>query len=314
MEIKSNTSNDDNSNIEMAMAAAAIEYRMPAPMDLEVLDNLYPQWQRFKQSFKIFLSAAGLGQITETRKASILLNCIGQAAQELYFNTLLTCETGDDAKASTLKSQPDANPKLDDVIKAFEEYFAPKSNEVINTFHFNKRSQEDGESFDSFYTQIRKIAANCNFDTQLNRMLRDRIIVGIRDHRTQQKLLEVKELTLDRAVDICRSAEMSKEHAKVLAKQPDSAGVDAVQARQPYRHSQQRQQHENKAKYSEFKNNNVSYLCKKCNTRHGPRSCPAYGEICSNCNKPNHFKVGCKKKKDVNVINKEYSDESREDL
>ncbi|KAL4721070.1 hypothetical protein ACJJTC_019365 [Scirpophaga incertulas] len=58
----------------------------------------------------------------------------------------------------------------------------------------------DGETFDAFYTAIRKLAENCNFDTQKDRMLRDRIVIGVSDHRMQQKLLEVKDLSLDKAV------------------------------------------------------------------------------------------------------------------
>ncbi|KAL4718171.1 hypothetical protein ACJJTC_003386 [Scirpophaga incertulas] len=59
---------------------------------------------------------------------------------------------------------------------------------------------KDGETFDAFYTAIRKLAEYCNFDTQKDRMLRDRIVIGVSDHRMQQKLLEVKDLSLDKAV------------------------------------------------------------------------------------------------------------------
>ncbi|XP_063394114.1 uncharacterized protein LOC134679168 [Cydia fagiglandana] len=260
---------------------SGVEYRMPAPLNLEVIEDLYPQWLRFKQAFRIFVSAAGLEKITEARKASVLLNCIGQPAQELYFNTLKKDNTEDTAK-------------LEEVITLFEEYFKPKSSEVINTWQFNKRIQEDGESFDSYYTELRRIAKNCNFDKQLDRMLRDRIVVGIREQRVQQKLLEIKDLTLERAVDVCRSAELSREHARVLAKQT-TAEVDAVQRRAPAQHSKPSQSPPNtQAKYNLSLLSNKKYKCKKCNTEHGPRACPAYGQRCENCNRYNHFKVGCK--------------------
>lgn len=66
-----------------------------------------------------------------------------EPAQELYFNTL---KTGD------------GDETLDEVIAIFEEYFKPKTNEIVNTFNFNKRVQEDGEHFDAFYTELR----NCS--------------------------------------------------------------------------------------------------------------------------------------------------------
>ncbi|CAH0716115.1 unnamed protein product, partial [Brenthis ino] len=112
----------------------AIEYKMPKASNLDNIDNSYPQWQRFKQSFKIFMMAAGFEKLSETRKAATLLNCVGQQAQELYFNVL----------------KMEEKPKLDDVINVLDNYFEPKQNELIKSYNFNKRYQEDGESFDAF--------------------------------------------------------------------------------------------------------------------------------------------------------------------
>lgn len=264
---------------------SGVEYRMPAPLNLDNIDELYPQWKRFQSSFKVFVTAAGLGKVTETRKAAIFINCIGQPAQELYFNTLQ-------------KNHSDEQ-KLEEIILIFENYFKPKNNEIINTFHFNQRLQEEGENFDAFYTELRKIALNCNFETFMERMLRDRIIHGIRDRAVQQKLLGKKNLTLAQAVDICRTSELSKEHVKMI-NQPHAHEVDAVQEI-------------SKAKYIQSSN---TYLCKKCNRRHGPRKCPAFGKTCSICKKMNHFAVGCKFRNEVHSVNvdEECDNESPVDL
>lgn len=291
----------------------AIEYKMPESLDLEDIEKCWPRWQRFKQAFKIFLLASGFERLSEQRKAAILLNCVGHQAQELYFNVLK--ETDAEEKI-----------KLDEIIKSFDDYFKPKQNEVINTYNFNKRVQQDGESFDAFYTAIRKLAENCNFDTQKDRMLRDRIVIGVSDQRMQQKLLEVKDLSLDRAVDICRSAELSKEHIKTLT----NPEVHAVQTATPQHQGVASSSPSNRAKYSNINNrksnfnNNINnkskcnnsksqsnqfsknfYLCKKCNREHGPRSCPAFGKTCSRCNRLNHFSIGCTSKKVHNINNEE---------
>ncbi|KAL4713683.1 hypothetical protein ACJJTC_004214 [Scirpophaga incertulas] len=146
---------------------------------------------------------------------------------------------------------------------------------------------KDGETFDAFYTAIRKLAENCNFDTQKDRMLRDRIVIGVSDHRMQQKLLEVKDLSLDKAVDICRSAELSKEHIKTLT----NPEVYAVQTATPQHRGEASSSPSNRAKYTNINNRKSSnsnnntfnknfYLCKKCNKEHGPRNCPAFGKTC----------------------------------
>ena len=67
----------------------------------------------------------------------------------------------------------------------FDEYFLPKTNTSVERSKFYGRTQEEGESFDTFMTEIRKIAANCNFGTFQEEMLKDRIVVGIRDARVK---------------------------------------------------------------------------------------------------------------------------------
>lgn len=267
-----------------------VEYRLPASLKLDNLEDLQSQWQRFKQSFKIFILAAGYEKLSENRKAAILLNCVGEQAQELYFNTL---------------KKGDAQ-KYEDVLEAFDEYFQPKQNEVINSYNFNKRSQDQGETFDNFYTDLRKLMKNCMYGSMEDRILRDRIVIGVQDVKVQEKLLSIKNLTLDQAVDICRSVEMSRQHVKHISKQ---AGMEAFEVK-----AEQHPQQNSRAKYNQ--NNKTMqpftktfYKCFKCNTVHGARNCPAFGKTCNNCKKLGHFAVGCKAKK-MHVLNNDtYSSE-----
>lgn len=252
---------------------STIEYRMPQPLSLDAVEDLLPRWKKFKQQFQIFLTAAGFERLSESRKAAILLNCIGADAQELYFNIL---------------SKDEDSQKYEEVLKAFDDYFTPKQNEVINAFIFNNRKQEEGESFDNFYTQIKKLVKNCAYNDMEDRMLRDRIVMGISDKNLQQKLLEVNDLTLDKAVNRCRAAELSKEHMKNIQKQAElTLSVDKINKEQG------QSPNDKGAKYNKQFNKNF-YHCLKCSREHGPRQCPAYGKKCNKCFKLNHFASGCK--------------------
>lgn len=256
------------------MSGNGIEFRMPAPLQLDSVGDMLLKWRNFKQQLKIFIAAAGLTTVTETRKSAILLNCIGQEGLELYYNLIKDSED---------------TPKFDELLKLFDEYFEPKQNELINTFNFNNRKQEDGETFDNFYIAIRKLVKNCNFKDMEDRMLRDRIVMGIRDRKLQQKLLENKDLTLELAVNKCRVTELSKEHAQVIQKQ-EPVTVDLVSSRA---------KHEAKYFNNSKKNMNYSrkfYKCLKCSLEHGPAECPAFGQTCYKCKKLNHFAKGCKSK------------------
>lgn len=272
------------------------EFRMPAPLQLESVGDILSKWKNFKQKFKIFLSAAGLDRVNEGRKSAILLNCLGEEAQNIYFNVL---------------KKSDENPKYEELLKLFDDYFEPKQNELINTYNFLNRNQEDGESFDQFYVELKRLVKICHFKEE-DRMLRDRIVMGIQDKKLQRKLLENGELSLDEAINKCRASELSKEHAKVMQKDTENMQMDVL-----YKHEKepQREVKYNSKSFANKNNyNSKFYHCLKCNRDHGPRQCPAFGKVCSNCNKLNHFAAGCRNKAVSSLEKSECNDNSVHDL
>ncbi|KAL0809559.1 hypothetical protein ABMA28_011092 [Loxostege sticticalis] len=244
-----------------------LEFKTPHPLQWDSVGDMLTKWKNFKQQLSIYILASGLERVSEKRKSAILLNCIGEDGQNLYYNIL---------------KKTDETPKYEDLLKEFDNYFEPKQNEIINTFNFNRRNQEEGESFDSFYSEIRKLIKSCIYQEQENRMLRDRIVMGIRDKNIQRKLLENRNLTLDSALDQCRAAELSQEHIKIIQKQEDFFKVDAVSTQNP----KAKYNTNSFPKFQKSSNYNKNfYHCKKCNREHGPRQCPAFGKTCSICNK-----------------------------
>ena len=94
-----------------------------------------------------------------------------------------------------------------------------------------------GETFDAFYSELRALADKCAFNYQtadtdgaapIDEMLRDRIVLGIRDDAIRKKLIsQGNTLTLDQAVRACRSSEVT---STVMQSVTQGAGsVDAVQ-------------------------------------------------------------------------------------
>ena len=73
--------------------------------------------------------------------------------------------------------------------------------------------------FDDFLTEIKLLSKNCNFcDVCYPSLLRDRI-VGIFSNEVREKLLSEKDLTLEKAMEICRSKEKAFEGMNTLKKQ-----------------------------------------------------------------------------------------------
>ena len=77
----------------------------------------------------------------------------------------------------------------------FEQFCVGEANEIYETFLFNKRNQEEGETIDAYVSSLRKLAKTCNFKANEERMLRDRIALGVRDDTVRQKPLEDRKLT-----------------------------------------------------------------------------------------------------------------------
>lgn len=73
-----------------------------------------------------------------------------------------------------------------------------------------------GESIDSFVTTLRLRAKSCDFGDQEESLIRDRVVLGCADHRVQERLLREPDLTLQKALDICRAAEATKGQMQVL--------------------------------------------------------------------------------------------------
>lgn len=74
---------------------------------------------------------------------------------------------------------------------------------IYERYTFNKREQEVNETIDRYAAALRTLVKTCKFEG-LEEMIRDRIVLGIRDNCTQKKLLQEKGLDLQRCVDICR--------------------------------------------------------------------------------------------------------------
>ena len=65
------------------------------------------------------------------------------------------------------------------------------------SYKFFQRSQEDGEPVTDYIAAVRAQAGRCNFNALKNRyrLIRDRIVCGIRDKGLQRSFLEDSKLT-----------------------------------------------------------------------------------------------------------------------
>lgn len=240
---------------------------LKAPEPLQLTGNLATNWKRFKQKLDLFLQATSSKEHprTEAAKAALLLSVAGDDALDV-FNTF---------KFDADESKEDYGT----VVHKFEIYCSQVSNEVYERYLFRSRKQADGEPFEKFLRDLKKQAAQCNFGELQDSMIRDQIVFGTNNAKLREKMLQEKNLTLSKAENMCKTAEVAAQQNQQWIK--TDGNVDAIKknATPRVRRTERSVEKQNR--------------CKKCNRLHKPTECPAYGKKCNICRRLNHFAVCC---------------------
>jgi len=129
--------------------------------------------------------------------------------------------------------------------------------------------QED-RSFDTFVTDLKRRAEFCDFGAIKDSLIRDEIVVGLNDTKLRERLLQETDLTLEKAIKLCRITEQSKEQSKIFISPTTQTGsINAVKKIEPPEHT-------GKSKNNSRENNEMQILCRS----HDRGNCPAYGATC----------------------------------
>ena len=167
--------------------------------------------------------------------------------------------------------------KLDKVLEAFSNYFKPKVNEIYERFTFLQRRQQQGETFDSFYTDLLRLVESCGYhQDERRKIIRDQIGMNITSDAVREKLLAEAALTLEKAADMCRSMEATTHYLNTMSATATSGRE--CESETALAHAVRRK----------------SGKCQYCAQHHKPRSCPAWGKQCTYCGKMNHLEEACK--------------------
>lgn len=200
---------------------------------------------------------------SEKEKCSVFLYTIGQAGRDVY-NTMTLADGERD--------------KIDILFAKFEAYCKPKQNVMIERYRFNTRVQAKEETIDQYLTKLKLIAKNCSFGELENQLIRDKIVCDTHLEEVRQQLLLVEDLSLDKAISICRADEESKKSAQYLT---DSAEVCDLEKHTGRSHKGfTKPQTDSKKPLGEFAQPSTKHFCNKCGLQHAKKQCPAYGKQC----------------------------------
>ncbi|KAK3084719.1 hypothetical protein FSP39_017965 [Pinctada imbricata] len=260
--------------------------QLKPPSELSFEGNIAENWREWEQGFRLYLTATGMDEKSEKIQVATFLHVAGVEARRIY-NTL---EIADDDK-----------DKIEPLITKFKEYCEPRKNLTYLRHVFFTRAQSPHESIDTYVTDLKNKAQKCEFGTLNDSLIKDRIVCGITDESCRARLLRENDLTLNKALDICRSSEASSLQIKSLHN--PMVAADAVQKKKPPFNKPQRRfgQKPNKGRSVSDKsndrprNNLQTISCKNCGKKHVINNCPAFGKICYNCKGRNHYSNLCPK-------------------
>ena len=80
---------------------------------------------------------------------------------------------------------------------------------LCNGFIFTQGGKWKQETIPQYVAILRRLSTNCNFADALEDMQQDRLVCGLRDAELQRRLLSEKDLTFQRAFDICQAHEVA---------------------------------------------------------------------------------------------------------
>lgn len=264
-----------------------VHNKMPPGIRLPSEMTSMDDWKTWRQLWVNYTIISNLEAHEPKYQTAVFLNCIGLVGMKVY-------------NSFTFQDQQETNMKV--ILKKFDDHAIGERNETYERYVFNSKMQKADEAFDDYLASVSTLAQTCNFcDCMKESLIRDQIIGGISSKSTRSKLLEERNLTLQKCVDICKSAEKIKAQSKAFASHEMTHGSDVNKV------GLGRSNRRTGSKYNNRpKNPNTSSRrdrpkemidCNYCGRTHEWRKCPAFGKNCSNCNKVGHFAEVCYKSK-----------------
>ena len=102
------------------------------------------------------------------------------------------------------------------VVQKFDDFFQLRRNIIFERSRFNRRNQLEGESSEQYISELYCLVDNCNYGNLKDELLRDRLVVGIRDQELSKKLQLDPDLTLEKTKKTIRQKEAVKEQHYIL--------------------------------------------------------------------------------------------------
>ena len=149
-------------------------FRPPDPVIFSI-GNVKEKQKKWIHELENYLFATEKDGLPFKIQIAILLNLLG--SEELKIFNTFKFET------------PENKEKYAEVVKKFEEYCSPMQNVIYECYKFFLCIQQEGQTIESYVTQLKMLASTCEFSDQENGLIRDCVVLGIQDSGLKKHLL-----------------------------------------------------------------------------------------------------------------------------
>ncbi|XP_062556988.1 uncharacterized protein LOC134221827 [Armigeres subalbatus] len=242
-------------------SSSTVQVPQPSPLALE--GDMEENFDFFENSWKDYCKAIGMDRWPpeeDPQKVSFLLTVIGETARKKYFNFDLT-------------AAEKANPQA--ALAAIKAKVVTKRNVIVDRLDFFSAVQTSRETIDDFVTRLKVVAKSAKLGNLESELIAYKVVTSNKWQHLRTKMLTIPDITLSKAVDLCRAEEITAKRTQELGVSVTGTEVHKVFKKKTSAKTQR---------------------CKFCGDNHEfvKGVCPAYGKKCYRCKGKNHFEKVCR--------------------
>ncbi|XP_062537952.1 uncharacterized protein K02A2.6-like [Armigeres subalbatus] len=250
--------------VEQRSCASSVPVPQPSPLALD--GDMEENFDFFVKSWKDYVKATGMEDwppADNAKKVSFLLAIIGEPARKKYRNFELTPAEAADTQSA---------------LRAIKAKVVAKRNIIIDRLDFFSAVQAPRENVDDFCSRLKGLAKVARLGNLESELMAYKLVTANRWQHLRTKMLTISDITLDKAVDLCRAEEITEKRSHELTYVTPEAEVNKIA--------------KGKARSKQVN----SPRCKFCGDAHefSKGTCPALGKRCYKCNGKNHFEKVCR--------------------
>jgi hypothetical protein len=187
------------------------------------------------------------------------------------------------------------------VVAVLENHFVAVSNPIVYRYELFQRAQGPDESVEQYVTGLRGIVKRCGYaDAKAEaEAVRDQLVFKCRSNQVRKALLDVKDLTLNTALEKARHVEAVQRDMGVF-----SGGFQEVYATSTVRQQEQKSKSRIEQRSMTEEGQRARLVCLRCGRGHTANDsrCSAKDIVCFKCGKVGHLKRMCKSGASTNNV------------